>query len=652
MVSNIRNKQTTQYPHSLAVTSITFLMYLRKKTQNMRKLCLVVATSLFVVSCSENHQTEPINNKNTLPMDVHSAYQNSDARVSHLNLSLKADFDAHILQGTATWDVVSNGADTLYLDTRGLDITDIVDENGKELTYELQDYDSVLGQPLSIYGVANVKKVAITYTTSPQAEAIQWLEPEGKTPFMFTQSQAILARTWIPCPDSPGWRFTYEATIDVPNHLLALMSAENATEKNDEGIYHFRMEQSIPSYLMALAIGDVSFAPLSNRAGVFAEEHILEAAAWEFAETEDMIVAAEGLYGDYDWERYDILVLPASFPFGGMENPRLTFATPTIIAGDRSLTSLVAHELAHSWSGNLVTNATWNDFWINEGFTVYFEHRIMEVVYGRDYAEMLSALSRTDLIEEVADFMETRPEDTRLKLDLEGRNPDDGVSRIAYDKGYFFLRLIEETVGRDRFDAFLKTYFQTHRFGVMTTEMFLDYLRDNLISDDEWNAVGVSEWVYGKGLPDNLPAVESTRFANVDEAVKMALDGNKPDNTDQWSTHEWLRFIQGIHDNLTGDGRGILTTLDDWYGFTESGNSEILAAWWQPVIKHQYTEAYPAMETFLVNVGRRKFLTPAYRALKETDQIDVAKAIYEKARPNYHAVSRQTMDALLNHPPA
>ncbi len=613
----------------------------------MRKIGILAVAflSLLLANCSNNHSS----NIPTLPMDTHSAYQNSDARVSHLHLSLAADFNTHTLHGTATWDVVSNGADTLFLDTRGLNIHQVEDENGNELSYALLEEDSVLGQPLSVFGIANVEKVAITYTTSPDAEAIQWLEPEGRTPFMFTQSQAILARTWIPCPDSPGWRFTYDATISVPNHLLALMSAENPTEKNDEGVYHFSMQQSIPSYLMALAIGDVAFASLSERAGVYAEADVLVSAAWEFAETEEMIVAAEGLYGAYDWERYDILVLPASFPFGGMENPRLTFATPTIIAGDRSLTSLVAHELAHSWSGNLVTNATWNDFWINEGFTVYFEHRIMEEVYGRDYAEMLSALSRTDLLEEVNDFMQTRPEDTRLKLDLEGRNPDDGVSRIAYDKGYFFLRLIEETVGRDRFDEFLKTYFQTHRFGVMTTELFLDYLRENLISDEDWNSIGVSAWVYGKGLPDNMPTVESRRFANVDAAVEMAIEGKKPADTDQWSTHEWLRFIQGIHELAPENGRDLIATLDHWYAFTESGNSEILAAWWQPVIAHSYTEAYPAMESFLINVGRRKFLTPTYRALKENNQLEVAKMIYQKARPNYHAVSRQTMDVLLNH---
>lgn len=612
----------------------------------MRFALYILGSFAFLWGCQPSETHEKIKEE-PLPMDVHSSYQNSNARVKHLSLDLSADFDNHTLSGTATWTVESNGADALYLDTRGLDVHSVTNEHGDVLPFSFSEEDSVLGRALLIGNIRDVEQVSIAYTTSSDAEAIQWLEPQGRSPFMFTQSQAILARTWIPCPDSPGWRFTYSATIRVPQHLMALMSAENPTKKSDDGIYHFQMKQSIPSYLMALAIGDVAFAPLSERAGVYAEADILEAAAWEFAETEEMIVAAEALYGPYEWERYDILVLPASFPFGGMENPRLTFATPTIIAGDRSLTALIAHELAHSWSGNLVTNATWNDFWINEGFTVYFEHRIMEAVYGSSYSEMLSALSRTDVIEEVEDFMNSRPEDTRLKLDLTGRNPDDGVSRIAYDKGYFFLRLVEETVGREAFDAFLKAYFNAHRFGVMTTERFLDYLKANLLNEAQWEEIGVDEWVYGKGLPDNMPQVESTRFAVVDQAVVRALNGEKPESTEEWTTHEWLRFIQGVHAQLDSDGRSTVAQIDQWFGFSESGNSEILAAWWQPVIAHKFTEAYPQMERFLIDVGRRKFLTPTYRALKETGQVEVARNIYDKARPNYHAVSKQTMDLLL-----
>jgi leukotriene-A4 hydrolase len=618
----------------------------------MRRIFILIMASVLVSGCESPR--ESVTTKSGLPMDIHSYHQKSDARVSHLSLMLTADFDEQILRGIATWTVESKGSDTIWLDTRGLEIFEVYNENAASLEFGLTEEDSILGRALWITGIENVKKVSIKYATSPGAEAIQWLTPAGRAPFMFTQSQAILARTWIPCPDSPGWRFTYDAVVNVPKHLMALMSAENPEERNENGVYRFEMKQHIPSYLMALAIGDVYFKNLGERSGVYAESDMLDAAAYEFSEVEDMIAAAEALYGPYEWERYDILVLPASFPFGGMENPRLTFATPTIITGDRSLTALIAHELAHSWSGNLVTNATWNDFWINEGFTVYFEHRIMEAVYGRDYSEMLARLSYVDVKEEVEDFLKTRPNDTRLKLDLAGRNPDDGVSRIAYDKGYFFLRLIEETVGREAFDAFLLTYFQTHRFGVMTTEKFLDYLRKNLLSDEQWDEIGVNEWVYEIGLPENCPYVVSERFQKVMTSIKHEIfsEGRCPDNTENWSTHEWVYFLVRLRElQVLGDqvNEEMLSMLDSCFALTASKNSEILAAWWQIVVPAKYKAAYPAMEDFLVHVGRRKFLTPTYRALKETNQLADACAIYQKARPNYHFVSRQTMDELLGN---
>ena len=289
------------------------------------------------------------------------------------------------------------------------------------------------------------------------------------------------------------------------------MSAENPTAVNAEAVYSFAMPHPVPSYLLALAVGELEFRPLggSPRAGVYAEPPVVEKAAAEFADTEKMIAAAEALYGPYRWGRYDLLVLPPSFPFGGMENPRLTFATPTIIAGDRSLVSLVAHELAHSWSGNLVTNATWNDFWLNEGFTTYFEMRIMEAVYGREHSEMLAALAHQDLADAVAEAGATSP-DTHLRLNLAGRNPDEGVTSIPYDKGYFFLRLIEETVGREAWDAFLRGYFDTFAFQSMDTDGFLAYLREKLLAGRPGveEKLQIAAWVDGPGIPANCPQVE------------------------------------------------------------------------------------------------------------------------------------------------
>ncbi|MFY7853361.1 MAG: M1 family aminopeptidase/hydrolase, partial [Brevundimonas sp.] len=431
----------------------------------------------------------------TYVRDIHSYARPETARVKHVDLDLTADFESQTLSGTATLDVTGEpGATQLILDIRNLEIRSVADEEGRPLAFALGQDDPILGRALTItvpaFETDETQKIVVTYATRPDAAALQWLTPAqtagGTQPFLFSQGQAILTRTWVPTQDSPGIRQTYSARITVPEALKATMSAEMLTpdgEEAGEGMrtYRFRMTNPVPPYLMAIAVGDLAFAEVGEDVGVWTEPSRLEAARNEFAELRQMVDAAEGLYGPYRWGRYDLLILPPSFPFGGMENPRLTFATPTIVAGDRSLVSLVAHELAHSWSGNLVTNATWADFWLNEGFTVYFENRIMEAVYGRERAQMLQVLGWNDLQTTLADLP---PADTRLRLDLTGRDPDDGLTDIAYEKGAAFLRTIERIVGRERFDAWLTGYFERNAFRPMTTDGFLADIRANLIQGD------------------------------------------------------------------------------------------------------------------------------------------------------------------------
>ena len=578
--------------------------------------------------------------------DHHSFSKPEEAVTTHLDWNAKVDFDTRQITATATYDIATSAdAERILLDCRNLDIHSVA-VDGAEVAYELGTERPFLGQPLSVPVSPSSKKISITYTTSPDAGAFLWVE--GERPFLFTQSQAILARTWVPCQDSPGVRFTYEADVEVPSELMALMSAVNPTEKTEDGKYHFVMDQPIPSYLLALAVGDVEFRSVGAHTGVYATPDLIDAAAYEFAEMEDMLVAAEGLYGKYAWERYDLLVLPAAFPFGGMENPRLTFATPTIIAGDRSLVSLVAHELAHSWSGNLVTNATWDDFWLNEGFTVYFEQRIMEAVYGRDISEMLGTLSYQGLVNEVDAIMASNPNDTHLRLHLKDRDPDDGMTAIAYDKGYFFLRLLEETVGRETFDSFLKAYFTKHAFQVMDTDTFLAYLDAHLLNTQELrDAVQVSAWVDGQGLPDNCPQLASSRIERVDETLNAWVLGNISSSELPWN--EWLyqeryRFLSNLPDNISADR---LAELDGAWDINNTGNNEVLFAWLEQSVRSKHVPTYDRLRTFLVNVGRRKFLTPIYKALVDTDQKPLALDIYREARPNYHSVSTGTMDELL-----
>ena len=584
--------------------------------------------------------------------DVHSFARPDEAAVKHLALNLTVDFDRKQLDGSAKLQIENRGARELWLDTNGLMIKRVTLDSGKEAKFTLGEPVKYLGRPLTIPIEPSTKSVEIEYGSSPDAAAVQWLTPEqtagGKHPFLFTQSQAILARTWVPIQDTPGVRITYEATIRVPRGLMALMSAENPTEVSKDGVYRFRMPQAIPSYLLALAVGDIAFRPLGRNCGVYAEKPVIESAAYELADTQKMIEAAEKLYGPYRWGQYDVLVLPPSFPFGGMENPRLTFATPTILAGDRSLVSLVAHELAHSWSGNLVTNATWNDFWLNEGFTTYFERRIMEAVYGRDYSEMLSRLGMQDLLQTVVE-LGAGSADTHLLLNLEGKDPDDAANKLAYEKGYFFLRLIEETVGRSTFDAYLRDYFDRHAFQSMTTEAFVDDLRKNLLarSPGAEQRINIEQWVNGPGVPANAPRVKSNAFEKVEEQARAFQSGTPASKlaTSKWSTHEWIHFLRHLPPSLT---REQMQDLDRAFKFTQSGNSEILHEWLLQAIPHRYDAANEALERFLTKQGRRKFLKPLYQKLSENEEgMQRARKIYEKARPTYHAVSRGTIDGIL-----
>ncbi len=588
-------------------------------------------------------------------VDSHSFARPHEAVVRHLSLHLVVDFEQKQLSGTATLDLITApGATEVVLDTRGLTVEAVTLDSpaGPPTEFHLGAAVPFLGQPLTVSIRPDTRRVVVRYRTAAEgADALQWLNPEQtagrRQPLLFTQSQAILARTWVPIQDSPGIRFTYDARIQVPTHLLALMSATNPTERRADGVYTFKMPQPIPAYLLALAVGDLAFRATGPRTGVYAEPASLEAAAWEFVDLEKMVGAAEELYGPYRWEQYDLLLLPPSFPFGGMENPRLTFVTPTIVTGDRSLTSLVAHELAHSWSGNLVTNATWNDFWLNEGYTVYFERRIMERLYGADYAEMLQQLGTDGLHHTVAALP---AEDTRLKLDLAGRDPDDGVTEVAYEKGELLLLAIEAVIGRPRMDRFIREYFDRHAFQSMDTEGWLKYVRRELLDEfpDLETRVPFDEWIYRPGVPASAPTVSSVRFRAVDAQLAAWQTGGTAANalqTADWSSHEWVHFVRNLSETLTPDQLG---ELDAAFHFTESGNAEILAQWFQHTIRANYQPAATALARFLTTVGRRKFLVPLYKGLIQTEAGRAeAKRIYALARPNYHAVATATFDEMV-----
>jgi len=588
--------------------------------------------------------------------DVHSLGNPAIARPTHVSLDLALDFDRKVVTGSASLDLDYPGgpdkARHLDLDTRGLTIESVT-AGRRAVAFLLEPAVPNLGQRLRItLPLPPPRRVTIRYRTGPESSALQWLGPKqttsGRMPFLFTQSQAIHARSWIPIADSPGVRVTYDAIVRVPKGMRVVMSAEHGKHDLSAGVFRFRMPHAIPPYLIALAAGELEFRALSDRTGVYAEPAVVARAAAEFADVEKMVQVTEKLYGPYAWGRWDTIVLPPSFPFGGMENPRITFATPTVLAGDKSLVGLLAHELAHSWSGNLVTNATWADFWLNEGVTTYIENRIVEELYGKEVAEMQVLLGQRDLREHVAD-PKTLAADTRLHIDLAGRDPDDGMTSVPYDKGANLLRLLERHFGRARFDAFLRGWFDSHRFQSVTTETFVDALRKDLFQGDDaaWRALAVEGWIYQPGIAANMIAPASQRFETTRAAAEAfardgALDLVKKDT---WVTTEWLDFINNLPKAMSA---AQMDALDGRFAFSRSGNSEILFAWLLHAVRNTYEPAFPALEDFLTRQGRRKFVRPLYQAMEENAQTrDLARRIYARARPAYHPITTASLDAIL-----
>jgi leukotriene-A4 hydrolase len=589
-------------------------------------------------------------------VDPHSYARPLEARVHHVTLDLGVDFEAKRIAGTATLDIDRKAdAREIVLDSKGLEVESVADGSGEPLPFKLGAADENKGAPLAVALRPDTKRLVIRYKSAPDAESLQWLTPEqtaGKRhPYLFSQGQAILNRSWIPTQDSPGIRQTWEAKIRVPAPLTAVMSAPRSAEPLTQGgetVFSFSMDKPVAPYLIAIAVGDLKFKSLGPRSGVWTEPAMLDAAAAELADTEKMIDAAEKLYGPYRWGRYDLLVLPPSFPYGGMENPTLTFLTPTFIAGDKSLVGLVAHELAHSWSGNLVTNATWADSWLNEGFTSYFENRIMEAIYGEKRARQEAALSFDDMNEALTEEGMTAPA-TRLNLPAELAGPDGGASGIVYDKGAVFLRTIERIVGRDRWDAYLRSYFDRHAFQPMTSARFLADFREHLVGGDKAleDKLQLDRWVYQPGLPGNVARPDPAAFADVDKAVRRFAAGGPLDAMAwaSWNTAERLRFLNRLPRKLAETR---LDALERGFGLNTIGNNEVRFAWLELAIANRYEPAVQSIEQFVTSQGRRKFVRPLIEALAADKGWGrpIAARVYPKARPLYHPITTRDLDKL------
>lgn len=619
-------------------------------------LALPLLATLMMTACNSETATpvtpaaKPKTAASVATIDEHSYAEPAKVAIKDLTLDLELDFDTKTLSGTATYqlDWKDAAATALVLDSRDLTIAKVEGTDAKgawsPLKFALAAADPILGSKLTIDTPQRNPEVRVTYTTSPDASGLQWLEPsmtEGKQlPFMFSQSQQIHARSWVPLQDTPSVRYTYSAHVTSRPDVMVLMSADNDPNAIRDGDYTFKMPQKIPSYLMAIAAGDLAFKRISDRSGVWSEPAMLDKAVAEFEDTEKMIATAEALYGPYRWDRYDMLVLPPSFPYGGMENPRLTFLTPTVIVGDKTLVSLIAHELAHSWSGNLVTFSSAKDAWLNEGFTSYVENRIIEVLYGEEQADMENVIERNELKKEFAEI------DPKLQALATKpgvlKDPDENSSATVYTKGAWFLQFLEERYGRDKFDPFLKEYFNHFAFQSINSAQFAKYAQQNLllkypniVSQAEFDA-----WLYDPGIPATAPQTQARRFGVVDSARLAWLGtGQLPPDaiTKTWTTQEWVHFIESLPETLTMDQ---LTQLDGAYAFTGTMNGEIAQRWYPLAVRNGYTQANDAIAAFLKRIGRRKLIMPTYNALVQTEAgLALAKQVFSEAKPGYHPIT-------------
>ncbi|CAH2984679.1 unnamed protein product [Chilo suppressalis] len=565
------------------------------------------------------------------PLDPSSFSRPELAIIKHASLSLNIDFESKVLNGDAilNFDVLEDIGE-LVLDISSLSIESVELDNGTKLKFDIGEPVPNFGSKLTISLpnqalVGEKLKVKIKYATAPTASALQWLEPNQtsgkKHPYLFSQCQPIHARSIVPCQDTPAVKFTYDAEVTAPEEFTVLMSALRGEVRSNRTT--FRQPVPIPSYLLAIAVGVLEQRSLGPRSLVWSEKEEIERSAWEFAETEKYLQAAENLCGPYVWTQYDLLVLPPSFPYGGMENPCLTFVTPTLLAGDRSQADVIVHEIMHSWTGNLVTNKNFEHFWLNEGFTVFLERKVgaslisdpVEAKKSRDFHSLLGLQELSEAVNE--QFDPSNPL-TRLVPDLNGVHPDDAFSRVPYEKGSLFLRYLEDLVGgSDVFDDFLRSYLNKFKKQSLDTDQFkaylLDYFKDNKqLKTVDWNA-----WLYTSGMPPIIPAYDTSMTKSITALVETISQSNATISSLDVRTlnaHQLIRLLQELLERPALPLEK-LRLLGKEYGLETSTNSEIVYRWLRLCIRSRDEDRLGDAFDFVNRQGRMKYVRPIYRDL-------------------------------------
>ncbi|HEX9333954.1 MAG TPA: leukotriene A4 hydrolase C-terminal domain-containing protein [Anaerolineales bacterium] len=573
----------------------------------------------------------------------------TQGKIKRIDFHISVDFSRHTLDIEATYQLQEPVRGSLYLDSFKIDLKE-AHTDGHKLEWDFDAQDEILGERLHLQGLEGESSFTLIFRTSPEARALQWLNASqtagGNYPFLYSQCQATHARSIFPCQDAPSVRFTYSAEVQVPQELVAVMAAEQLeVQEGKHTTFLFKMPQPIPSYLFALGVGNLAFRELGPRTGIYAEPEIIEAAAWEFAENEIKMMEAEKLLGPYLWERYDLLVLPPSFPFGGMENPRLTFLTPTAILGTRGQTSLITHELAHAWTGNLVTNATWQDFWLNEGWTTYAETRITEVLEGKDSEDLHAAYNEKGLIASMERVGMDSPY-TCLKLPAE-KDADSPAPTVPYYKGCFFLRECEYAVGRERFDDFIQKYMASFQFQSLTTEAFLDFLKAEL--PQVFEKVNVQQWIYEPGLPDanTWHRPTSRLYDEVQEVLNAYQQGIRPtkEQVQDWHRYQILSFLQGLPKQIPVED---CQYFDDILELEKRNDVAFFSHFSVICVASGYEAILPRIEQYIGTIGRMLYILPIVRAMIETDwSRGYVRPLFERVRDRHHQITVNAIEGLL-----
>lgn len=504
-------------------------------------------------------------------------------------------------------------------------------------------------------------QLQLTYDVG-EGPGVCWLTPEQtagkKKPFVYTQGQAVLNRAFFPCFDTPAVKFTYSALVEVPDGFTAVMSADT-WEKRSPNKFFFQMSQPIPSYLIALAVGDLVSAEVGPRSRVWTEPCLIEDAKKEYnGVIEEFLATGEKLFGPYVWGRYDVLFMPPSFPFGGMENPCLTFVTPCLLTGDRSLADVIIHEISHSWFGNLVTNANWGEFWLNEGFTMYAQRRISATLYGAAYTCLEAAAGRALLRQHMDVTGEDHPLN-KLRVKIEpGVDPDDTYNETPYEKGFCFVSYLAHLVGdQNKFDNFLKAYVDEFKFQSILADDFLEFYLEYFPElkkkgVDSIPGLEFDRWLNTPGWPPYLPDLtpgdtlmsEAEELAQLWGTPELNMGAVVKVDISAWRTYQLIYFLDKILQRSplpTGNVQKLAKTYPQ---IAEARNAELRLRWGQIVLKNDYQEDFWKVKAFLQDQGKQKYTLPLYRAM-----MGGSAAAQALAQDTFQATSAQLHSNVLNY---